>query len=73
MPGAKFAFIILAFMLLMVFAGFHIVVAPGAASVIGIAVVTGNAHVALSLLSSATFEALRDYIFAVIPLFVLMG
>ena len=73
MPGAEFAFVILAFMLLMVFAGFHIVVALGAASVIGIAVVTGNTHVALSLLSSTAFEALRDYIFAVIPLFVLMG
>jgi len=73
MPGAEFAFLILAFMLVMVFVGFHIVVALGAASVIGIAIVTGNTHIALSLLSSTAFEALRDYIFAVIPLFVLMG
>jgi tripartite ATP-independent transporter DctM subunit len=73
MPGAEFAFVILLFMLAMVFAGFHIVVALGVASVVGIGVVTGSAHVALSLLSSTAFEALRDYIFAVIPLFVLLG
>jgi tripartite ATP-independent transporter DctM subunit len=73
MPGAEFAFVILVFMLAMVFVGFHIVVALGVASVVGIAVVTGDAHIALTLLSSTAFEALRDYIFAVIPLFVLLG
>jgi tripartite ATP-independent transporter DctM subunit len=53
--------------------GIPIVVALGIASFLGILLVTGQPDVALALLSGTAYEAIRDYIFAVIPLFVLMG
>jgi len=73
MPGVDFTFGMLALLLVMIGLGFHIVVALGAASVLGVWILTGNPDVALSILSTTAFEALRDYVFAVIPLFVLMG
>lgn len=53
--------------------GVHIGVALALLSVIGIWAITGRPQVAISLLNTTSYSAIMDYIFAVIPLFVLMG
>ena len=62
--GFLFAFIIL---------GVHVGVALASISVIGIWAITGKATVAINLLQTTAYSAVMDYVFAVIPLFVLMG
>jgi C4-dicarboxylate transporter, DctM subunit len=57
----------------MVLLGVHIAVALGVSSMLGIYLVTGNFAVVERMLASTAYEALRDYVFAVIPLFMLMG
>jgi C4-dicarboxylate transporter, DctM subunit len=57
--------------------GVHIAIALGMTSALGIFMVTGadmNAFVTVQKMLAATaYEAIRDYVFAVIPLFMLMG
>jgi len=67
------AVVLLAVLLVLVALGVHIAVALGVASALGIYLVTGNLHVVTTMLGSTAYEALRDYVFAVIPLFMLMG
>ncbi|MBI2296839.1 MAG: TRAP transporter large permease [Betaproteobacteria bacterium] len=57
----------------MVVMGVHIAVALGMASALGVYLITGNFGVVERMLASTAYEALRDYVFAVIPLFMLMG
>jgi C4-dicarboxylate transporter DctM subunit len=68
------ATVLLVSLLVMVALGVHIAVALGMASALGIYLVTGgNFAVVERMLASTAYEALRDYVFAVIPLFMLMG
>ena len=60
-------------LLTLVFSGVHIAVALGLASMLGIYLLTQDFSTMLSFVSNTSYEALRDYIFAVIPLFMLMG
>ena len=53
--------------------GVHIAIALGITSVVGIYLITGNLDVVRAMVASTAYEALRDYVFAVIPLFMLMG
>jgi tripartite ATP-independent transporter DctM subunit len=57
--------------------GVHIAIALGMTSALGIFMVTGadmNAfYTVRSMLAATAYEAIRDYVFAVIPLFMLMG
>lgn len=73
MTATAFAAIMIVILLVLIAIGFHINIALGVASVIGVGILAGKASVALSLLSSTAYEVLRDYVFVVIPLFVLMG
>ena len=57
----------------MILGGVHIGVALASVSVAGIWGITGKLRVAISLLETTAYSAVMDYIFAVIPLFVLMG
>ncbi len=68
------AAVLLATLVVLVAMGTHIAIALGAASALGIFLVTGgNFTVVQKMLASTAYEALRDYVFAVIPLFMLMG
>lgn len=60
-------------LLVMVLLGVHIAVSLGVASLFGIYLVTGEIDPVISFASNTAYEALRDYVFAVIPLFMLMG
>lgn len=65
--------LIIALLLGLVLIGVHVAVALGVTSAIGIYLVTGNVRIVEATLASTSAEALRDFTFAVIPLFMLMG
>ncbi len=66
--------IVIGLLLLMVFAGIHVAVALGITAIVGLLLVTdGNFQRTSFFLGSTAYEALRAYVFAVIPLFMLMG
>jgi tripartite ATP-independent transporter DctM subunit len=73
MFGTGEMLILVTVLLGLVFAGVHIAVALGAASMLGIYLMTGDFQVVAGFIGSTAYEAVRDYIFAVIPLFMLMG
>lgn len=53
--------------------GVHIGVALAAVSVLTLWLISGKFAVAISLLQTTAYSAVMDYVFAVVPLFVLMG
>jgi tripartite ATP-independent transporter DctM subunit len=73
MFGTGEMLLLLAIMLVMVFAGVHVAVALGAGAVAGIYMMQGDITVVRTFVANTAYEALRDYVFAVIPLFMLMG
>ncbi len=73
MDGYLFSMVMIGALLTLVLLGVHIVTALGIVSLGGIAMLMGGVEPALRLLSNTVYEAIRDYVFAVVPLFVLMG
>ncbi|OGA61733.1 MAG: C4-dicarboxylate ABC transporter permease [Betaproteobacteria bacterium RIFCSPLOWO2_12_FULL_65_14] len=65
--------VLVAVLLALVFSGVHIAVALGCAAMLGIYLMTGDFQVVANFVGSTAYEAVRDYVFAVIPLFMLMG
>ena len=57
----------------MILLGMHVGVSLALTSVIGVYLISGRLSVGLRMLESTSYNALNDYIFAVIPLFILMG
>jgi C4-dicarboxylate transporter, DctM subunit len=60
-------------LLALVFFGVHIAVALGVTSVLGLYLMQGDMGAVASFVSNTAFKAIREYVFAVIPLFMLMG
>jgi len=73
MGGPEFAFSIFVILLILILISVPIVLALGITSFFGLVYLVGDFNVAVSLLSNTSYEAIRNYVFAVIPLFVLMG
>ena len=73
MGGPEFAIAIISVLLILILLSVPIVIALGSASFFGLAYLVGNFDIAVSLLANTAYESIRSYIFAVIPLFVLMG
>lgn len=73
MDPLTIALVTVAFVFVLVLLGVHIGVALALLSVLGIWGITGKPQVAISLLQTTAYNAVMDYVFAVIPLFVLMG
>ena len=65
--------ILVGVLLTLVFCGFHIAVSLGLTSLLGIYLINGDMEMVQRFSASTAYEALRDYVFAVIPLFMLMG
>ncbi|MEW6257650.1 MAG: TRAP transporter large permease [Pseudomonadota bacterium] len=66
--------LVVAVLLGLVFLGTHIAVALGITSALGIyLMMDGDLEVVRTFISNTAYEAIRDYVFAVIPLFILMG
>jgi tripartite ATP-independent transporter DctM subunit len=66
-------YLLVCLLLVLVFAGVEIAVCLGVVSFIAIFYSTGDIEISLSFLHSTAYEALRQYLFAVVPLFILMG
>jgi C4-dicarboxylate transporter, DctM subunit len=73
MDPLTIALISVGFLFALILLGVHVGVALASISVIGIWAITGKATVAINLLQTTAYSAVMDYVFAVIPLFVLMG
>src|SRR3972149_11046878 len=65
--------VIVVVLLALVFAGVHIAISLGITAALGIYLMMGDIEVVRAFVASTAYEALRDYVFAVIPLFMLMG
>ncbi len=65
--------VVVAVLLGLVLSGVHIAIALGVTACIGIYMMQPDIHVVTSFVSNTAYEAVRDYVFAVIPLFMLMG
>jgi C4-dicarboxylate transporter, DctM subunit len=64
---------IVAVLLALVFAGVHIAIALGITAALGLYLMTDQFETVRTFVANTAYEALRDYVFAVIPLFMLMG
>ena len=73
MMGPELIFVSLAILLVLVVASVPIGIALGVASVIGAYLAYGDIDIALSILGSTAYDAIRNQALAVIPLFMLMG
>ena len=73
MFGFDFSFFIIIILIFLIALSVPVVIALGLTSFFGLYYITGNINIPLSLLNNTAYSAIRDYIFAVIPLFVLMG
>jgi len=73
MEAFEIALISVAMMLLLIYLGMHIAVTLALMSFVGAWVIKGNAVVAISLLWISAHQTVNNFVFAVIPLFVLMG
>jgi len=67
------AFAVLGLLLVMVFAGFDIAIALGVTSLLGLYLVTDSFEITVNTLARTSFEGMRGYLFAALPLFMLMG
>ena len=65
--------ILIGTLLALVFAGVHIAIALGTTAALGIYLMQGDIEIVRIFIANTAYEALRDYVFAVIPLFMLMG
>lgn len=73
MFGHSEMILIVVILLALVFAGVHIAIGLGMTAAVGIYLMTGDIEVVRTFVANTAYEALRDYVFAVIPLFMLMG
>jgi tripartite ATP-independent transporter DctM subunit len=71
--GIEIGLLSVAGMLLLIYAGMHIGVALTLLSFVGVWILRDNVTVANNLVAQAASDAISDYIFGVVPLFVLMG
>ncbi len=71
---AEYLHLIILFLLIgLVFLGVEVAVSLGLVSFLAMWLSTGDWEITLSFMSNTAYEALRDYVFAVVPLFLLMG
>jgi len=73
MFGHSEMILVVVVLLALVFAGVHIAIALGVTAAIGIYLMTSDIEIVRTFVANTAYEALRDYVFAVIPLFMLMG
>ena len=73
MEAFEIALISVLMMLLLIYLGMHIAITLALLSFLGAWIIKGNATVAFALLLIAAEKTVNNFVFAVIPLFVLMG
>jgi tripartite ATP-independent transporter DctM subunit len=60
-------------LLVMILLGMHVGLALASLSLIGVWWIKGNFMIAITLLATTSYQGLMEYVYAVIPMFVLMG
>ncbi|MFC3677934.1 TRAP transporter large permease [Ferrovibrio xuzhouensis] len=73
MSGLEIGFGTIAAMMVLIWLGVHVAVALGLTSFAGVWLLKGSPVVATAMLSQGAYDAIASYVFAVVPLFVLMG
>ncbi len=73
MSAVAISLITLTLLITIVLIGFHLGFALMSVSILGIYLSVGSFDTAISVLDATAYSAIREYIFGVIPLFVLMG
>ncbi|MFM9884315.1 MAG: TRAP transporter large permease [Burkholderiales bacterium] len=73
MDPTAIGLISVALMLVLIYAGMYVGVALTVLSLVGVWIIRDDVNIAANLLALAANDAISDYIFGVIPLFVLMG
>lgn len=73
MSGFEIGLISIIAMLLLIYIGMHVPVVLALISFVGVWVIKGNINIAISLLWISAAKTVADFLFGVIPLFVLMG
>lgn len=71
--GTGYMWVLVGALLIVVFLGVNVAIALGVTAVLGIYLMRGDFHTVYSFIGSTAYESLRDYVFAVLPLFMLMG
>lgn len=71
--GGDIALWMLGLLIFLILLGVHIGISLAVCSALGVYLMLGSAEAALSILGNTAYEAIRKDVFAVIPLFVLMG
>ena len=73
MSGIEIAFGSVGLMLLLIYAGMHVAIALSLLSFVGVWLLRGSFDMAGNMMVLAFKDAISDYVFGVVPLFVLMG
>lgn len=73
MSGLEIGFLTIAAMMVLIWLGMHVAVALGLTSFVGVFLLKGSPEVATAMLAQGAYDAIASYVFAVVPLFVLMG
>lgn len=73
MSGIAVALLTIALMLVLIYAGLHVAIALLVLSFLGVWLMRGNFDVAANLMTLAFKDSIAEYLFGVVPLFVLMG
>lgn len=73
MSGVGIAFLSIAAMLVLIYSGMHVAIALILLSFAGVWLLRGNFDIASNMLVIAFKDSISDYLFGVVPLFVLMG
>lgn len=73
MTPIEIALITLGLLLVLLMSGVHLATTLMVTSVVGVYLVTGRVSTSINVLSMSAWGSIRDYMFGVIPLFMLMG
>ena len=71
--GSEIVFLMLGLLVVLILLGTHIGISLGLVSCLGVFLILDDWEAALSIVSGTAYDAVRNQVFAVIPLFVLMG
>jgi len=73
MSGIAVAGLTIGLMLVLIYAGLHVAIALLVLSFVGVWLLRGNPDMAANMMATAFKDSISDYLFGVVPLFVLMG
>jgi tripartite ATP-independent transporter DctM subunit len=73
MSGLEIGFASIAAMLVLIYSGLHVAITLILVSFVGVWLMRGNFDLAANLMVAAFKDSISDYLFGVVPLFVLMG